>query len=224
MVLAFPQLRDHHPAMEPWTPEGAVTRVGYLAWAALGLLAVVAVYPFALVGFGVRFYTRKLYRAAVSLGLLGVSVAAAVTWTLFTVGVWLLAFPQEGVVATAAGGSVAVVSAVFATTFARRGGRPATVLLAYPFGVTALFLPPVVAAFYSPVLASEVFPGSYSLAVWLLDNPLSAVGVAEVLRERFQLAGIGYVAMWSGLSTVVGWVLGVLVTLADVVRPTQTED
>lgn len=221
MILAFPQLRDHHPALGPWKPGTAVGRVAYFAWAALGVLAVAASYPLAVAGFGVRFYTRRLYRTAVSLGLLGVSVAAGVTWGAFTVAVWLLAFPNEGVVAVAAGGSVAVVSAVLATWFARRGGRATTVLFAYPFGVTALFLPPVVAAFYSQTLAARVFPGSYSLAVWLLDNPLSAVGVAEFLRSEFRLVGLGYVAMWGALATATGWLLGFLVTLADLVWPTD---
>lgn len=223
MAVAFPQLRDRHPAMDAWTPETPATRAAYWLWAAVGALAVAVGYPLALAGFALRFHTRRLFRAAASLGRLGVLLAVGGVWAAFTVGVWLINFPMEGVVAVAAGGTVAGVSAMLSLAFARWDGRIATVLFAYPLGVTALFLPPVVAAFYSPTLADEVFPGSYSLAVWLLENPLSTIGVAEFLRAQFRLAGWGYVGMWTALSTPVGWGLGVLVTLADVVRPKAGE-
>jgi len=55
--------------------------------------------------------------------------------------------------------------------------------------------------------------------VLLLENPLSVAGVAEFLRSRFTLVGFAYVGMWFGLAVPVGWLLGLLVTLADFVRP-----
>jgi hypothetical protein len=97
-------------------------------------------------------------------------------------------------------------------------------MLAYPFGVTALFLPPVVAALYSPSLGEIVFPRSDLVAVWLLDNVLDVYGLNTYLRTRFDLVGLTYVGMWFGLAIPVGWFLGLLVTLADLVRPTREEE
>ncbi|SEW26847.1 hypothetical protein [Halobacterium jilantaiense] len=222
--FGFRSRRDHHPALGEWAPSSAAGRVAFWLWSALGVPLIVALYPFVLVGFAVRFSVRTLFRTAVSLGWLGVAIAATVVWSAFTAGVWLLDVPLVGVRAVAAGGAVAVPAAVLSLTVARRGGRLSTVLLAYPLGVTALCLPPVVAAFYWPPLADRVFPSSYALAVWLLDNPLSAAGVASVLREEFRLAGVGYVWMWAGIATVAGWTLGALVTLADFVRPTPVDE
>lgn len=220
----FRSRRNHHPALGEWAPSTAAGRVAFWLWSALGVPLVAALYPLVLVGFAVRFYVRKLFRTAVSLGWLGVAVAATVAWSALTAGVWLLDVPLVGVRAVAAGGAVAVPAAVLSLTIARKGGRLSTVLLAYPLGVTALCLPPVVAAFYWPPLADRVFPSSYALAVWLLDNPLSVAGVGSYLRDQFRLAGLGYVWMWAGIATVVGWTLGALVTLADVVRPTPAGD
>ncbi|WP_232687217.1 hypothetical protein [Halobacterium zhouii] len=219
MGLVFPEQRQNHPALGRWSPTTFTERVAYVAWAVLGALAVAVGYPFALAGFAVRFYSRRLYSTALALGVLGVVAVATLIWGALTVGVYLLEFSREGVLAVAAGGGVAVASAALATAFARWDGRATTVLLAYPFGVTAVFLPPVVAALYSPTLGEWVFPNSYNFAVWLLENPLAGTGVDEFLRSRFDLAGVAYVGMWFALAVPVGWVLGLLVTLADVVRP-----
>jgi hypothetical protein len=85
--------------------------------------------------------------------------------------------------------------------------------------MTALFLPPVVAALYSPTLASIIFPNSEELAIFILDSVLAVGGINELLRERFALEGVYYAAMWFGLAVPVGWGLGVLVTFANLIRP-----
>jgi hypothetical protein len=59
-------------------------------------------------------------------------------------------------------GVAATVSAVLSRVFTR-GGRLVSVLVGYPFAVTALLLPPVVAAMFSPALAEVVLPGSYTV-------------------------------------------------------------
>ena len=223
MDLAFPRQRDPHPTLGRWEPSTVPQRLAYWLWALLGVVALAVGYPLALAGFTVRFYSRRLYSTALALGILGVVVVATVVWGGLTVGVYLLDFSREGVLAVAAGGGVAVVSAALAMAFTRWGGRLTTVLFAYPFGVTAVFLPPVVAALYSPTLGEWVFPNSYSLAVWLLENPLSVAGVSEFLRSQFTLAGAAYVGMWFALAVPVGWALGLLVTLADFVRPTPAD-
>ena len=85
----------------------------------------------------------------------------------------------------------------------------------------AVSLPPVVAALYSPSLAGVVFPRSETLAIWLLDNVLTYRNLNALLRQRFDLVGVAYVVMWGNPAVPVGWTVGLSVTLATLVRPTD---
>ena len=114
-----------------------------------------------------------------------------------------------------------VLFGVLAVGTKSAGGRATTVLLAYPFAMTAIFLPPVVAALFSKTLAAVVLPNSTALARWLLANALAPIGLAETFSRTFELEGLGYVVMWLAISFPVGWILGSLVALADLVRPTE---
>jgi hypothetical protein len=142
----------------------------------------------------------------------------AVVWGLLTL-LARIRFSPTGFAAVAAASVVAVISAGLAWLFVRTDGRPVTVLLAYPAAMNAVFLPPVVAALYSPALADVVFPSSTSLAIWLLDNVLVVGNLNTFFRETFDLEGVLYVAMWFGIAVPVGWFLGTVVTVADLVRP-----
>jgi hypothetical protein len=92
--------------------------------------------------------------------------------------------------------------------------------------MTAIFLPPVVAALYSPAVADAVLPGSYSLAERFLDflatTPFEPV--AAFMRAEYDLEGVAYVFMWFGIAVPLGWIVGTLVSLADVVRPKDEDD
>jgi hypothetical protein len=174
-------------------------------------------------GFATRFYVHRVDSAATRLGLTGVILLTAIVWGGLTV-VSYFEFPYEAFLAIAAASGVAVLSSALAVLFAKVGGRATTVLLAYPFGVTAFFLPPVVAAFFSVTLGSLIFPGSTSLAAWFLDDVLVAVGLGhwgDYLQRNYELRGAAYVGMWLGVSFPVGWFFGSLVTLANLVRPTE---
>lgn len=217
MALLFARQRDPHPVQGKSRPESRVGRLAYRLWAALGVVVGLS-YPLVVVGFAVRYYGWRLYRAAEALGATALFLGSLVVWGALTAVVSLRAFPTEGVVAVAAGGGVAAVAAVLALVFARRGGRATTALVAAPFGVTALLLPPVVAALYSPMLAAWLFPRSTLLAVWLLDGPLAVGGLATALRAQFDLVGLAYVGMWFGLAVPVGWALGLVAALAGFVR------
>jgi hypothetical protein len=223
MDLAFPRQRDPHPVEGRPRPSTRLGRAAYRVWTALGLLALVVGYPLAVVGVVVRHQGRRLAAAADALGLAGLLVGSALVWAALTVVVARRPVPAAGVVAVAAGGGVAAVSAVLAAVAARVGGRPTTALVAAPLAVTAVFLPPAVAALYSPAVARVVLPTSDVLAVWMLDGPLSVAGVGATLRARFDLVGLAYVGMWFGLAVPVGWGLGGLVALADVVRRPDAE-
>jgi hypothetical protein len=207
MDLAFPRQRDPHPVEGRPRPSTRLGRAAYRVWTALGLLALVVGYPLAVVGVVVRHQGRRLAAAADALGLAGLLVGSALVWAALTVVVARRPVPAAGVVAVAA----------------RVGGRPTTALVAAPLAVTAVFLPPAVAALYSPAVARVVLPTSDVLAVWMLDGPLSVAGVGATLRARFDLVGLAYVGMWFGLAVPVGWGLGGLVALADVVRRPDAE-
>lgn len=219
MELFFPRQRDTGDSvLGKWSPSSTGGRVAYRAWSVVGTPVVAALYPLALFGFAARYYTRKIDGTATRLGVVGVVLLSLLAWGGLT-ALARMRFSHSGFLAVGAAGGVATVSAALAYVTGTRGGRLSTVFLAYPFAMTAVFLPPVVAALYSPTLSEVVFPNSYTLAVWILDNPLDLWGINEFLREQFTLEGANYVAMWFGLSVPVGWLLGLLVTLADVIRP-----
>ncbi len=129
--------------------------------------------------------------------------------------------PWDEFLAIAAASGAAVVSTALAATFSKVGGRGTSVLLAYPFAMTALFLPPVVAALVTPALQPYVLDPSYEFAIWILDNVLFVAGLNEWLRANFTLEGAAYAAMWVGISFPVGWFLGIPIALADLVRPSE---
>ncbi|WP_433628168.1 hypothetical protein [Halomicrococcus sp. NG-SE-24] len=219
MALYFPRQRTgEHSVLGKWTPQSTAGTVAYRSLRALGALVVGLLYPFVLLGFAIRYQTRRIDRTAASLGVLGVVVLSLVVWGALTAVAWRR-FSDAGVIAVAASGGVATVAAVLSYLTSRFGGRFTTVLFAYPFGMTAIFLPPVVAALYSPALSAVVFPNSESIAVWLLDNVLTYRNVDEYLRSRYDLEGLAYVGMWFGIAVPVGWVVGLFVSLANLVRP-----
>ncbi|WP_318566912.1 hypothetical protein [Salinigranum marinum] len=222
MAIAFPQLRESHPVMGQWHPETTAQRVAYRLWSVLGGLGLLVGYPLTVFGFAVRFYVRRFDRTTTRIGVVGTVGLAIVVWGGLT-ALARLRFSTEGFLAVAAAGTVAVVATVLALVFSRVGGRLTTVVVAYPFAVVAVFLPPVVAALYSPTLAGVVFPESESLAIWLLDNVLVVGDLNALLRARFDLAGFAYVGMWTGLAVPVGWTLGFVVTLANLVRPSDPD-
>ncbi|WP_129114953.1 hypothetical protein [Halegenticoccus tardaugens] len=218
MELAFPRQLDPGRIVGKWRPKTGPQRASYWGWAALGVPLVAVGYPLLLVGFAARFHAGRIGGVGARLGVAGVVALSLLVWGALS-AVAHVRFSFNGFVAVLAASLVATVCAAFAVVFSRLGGRGTSVLFAYPAGVTALFLPPVVAALYSPELASVVFPNSYTLAVWLLDNVLAAFGISAFLRENFTLEGVAYVGMWFGIAVPAGWLLGLVVALADVVRP-----
>ncbi|GGM59682.1 hypothetical protein J2752_001690 [Halarchaeum rubridurum] len=217
--LAFDRPADEYAA-RGWRPDGAATRVAFWCWYALGAVLVAASYPFVLLGFWVRYVAHQLDRIAAGLGVLVVVGVVALVWGGLTALAWDR-LPTAGFRAVLAASVVATVSVGCCWAFARHRSRALTLLLAYPFGVAAVFLPPVTAALFSPTLGNVVLPGSTSLAAWLLDNVLGVAGLAATIRARFDLAGFAFVGMWFGFAIPIGWALGLLVTVADAVRPQE---
>jgi hypothetical protein len=222
MEFVYPRQRGaEDTVLGKWRPDGGLSMVLYRLWSVLGTPVVAVVYPLVLFGYFVRFQTRRLNVTAARLGFLGVVLLFVLVWGGLAA---LVAFPladavtSGGVVAVAAASGVAVLSAALAFGCWVLDGRPVTVLLAYPFAMTALFLPPVVAALYSEAVAEVVLTRSDSLASWSLDQMPALV--ETYLVENFERDGFAHVIIWFGVSVPVGWVLGFVVTLADLVRPT----
>lgn len=219
MGLVFPrQVNARGTVLGKWTPNTTGGWIRYRLWGGVGIFVVAIFYPVALFGTAIRYQVRRIDDAVAWLGLVGVIILSAIAWGGLSVFA-SLRFPFEGFLAVVAAGLVATMSAVGAVLFSRVDGRPVTVAVAYPLAVTGVFLPPVVAALYSPALADIIFTGSTNLAVWLLDR-LPAL-ISEPLQARFTLVGVAYVGMWFGIAVPVGWILGSVVALADVVRPTE---
>jgi hypothetical protein len=225
MELLFPRQRTAvHRVLGKWKPRTRADEIKYYAWGALGVPVVGLMYPLLVVGFGVRFNARRFDSASARLGLVGVVVVAALVWGLLT-ALARIRLQPDGFIAVAAASTVAVVSAGLAVVCKRVGGRGTTVLLAYPFAMNAIFLPPVVAALYDPALG-VIIERSTDLANFFRDDvfvgPLDPV--SDYLSENYDFEGFVVALMWFCIATPLGWLLGLLVTLADLVRPKSVEE
>ena len=218
MELVFPRQRTAvHQVLGKWQPRTRGDKIKYRVWAALGVPLVAIIYPLLLVGFFVRFNARRFDTATAKLGIIGVVLLAAVLWGGLT-ALARMRLEFGGFLAVGTASAVAVVSAGLAAMFTRIGGRGTTVIFGYPFAMNAIFLPPIVAALYDPSL-SGVLEQSEALAIFLLDNLLYVYDINVYFRSNFSLEGMGVVLMWVGIATPLGWLLGILVTLADLIRP-----
>ncbi|SEV87547.1 hypothetical protein [Natrinema salifodinae] len=228
MELVFPRQRGRgHSVMGKWKPETLPQKIGYYGWSTLGILGLLILYPLTVLGLATRYYAVKLDSTRTRLGIVGVTGLALLVWGLLTIAWGAMSYmeqvdiPLDAVLAVAAASGVATISTALAATSTKVGGRSLTVVLAYPFAMTALFLPPVVAALVTPSLHPYVLDPSYDFAVWVLDNVLFVGGVNEYLRTNFSLEGAAYAGMWLGISFPLGWFLGVVVALANLVRPSE---
>lgn len=223
MGLLFPRQRGRgHSVMGKWKPETLPQAVSYYSWYLIGAIGLLALYPLAVVGLATRFYASKLDSTATRLGVIGVTILAIVIWGLLSL-VALVELPWTSFLAIAAASAVAVVSTTIAALSSKHGGRVVTVLIAYPFAMTAIFLPPVAAALVTPSLDPYVLEPSYDFAAWLLDHVLFVGGLSEYLRSNYELEGIAYALMWFGFSVSAGWFFGLLVALANRVRPSPDD-
>ena len=223
MEIVYPRQRDaDDTVLGKWKPTTQGQLALYRAWSALGVPIIALVYPLVLLGAVVRFQTRRIDGTATRLGVVGVVLLSLVVWGALTaLARYRLDLATGGVVAVAAASGVATLSAALAVGTRRVGGRVTTVLLSYPFAMTAIFLPPVVAALFSPDVADLVLPRSRDFANVLLDTVARPVGLYDFFTTNFSIEGAGYALMWLGISIPLGWLLGLLVTLADLVRPTE---
>ena len=223
MEFVYPRQRGaSDTVLGKWEPDDGLQAALYRLWSAFGVPVVGLIYPLVLLGYFVRYQTRKLNVTAVRIGAVGVVGLFVVLWgALSLLATYQLDMAPNGAVAVIAASVTAVICAGLSFLFWYVDGRVTTVLFAYPFAMTAIFLPPVVAALYSEAVGSVVLSRTDSLQLWLLENGPSFVdGVKDYLVENYDLEGVFYVVLWFGISVPVGWALGLVVTLADLVRPT----
>jgi hypothetical protein len=224
MELVFPRQRTAvHQVLGKWQPRSTADTVKYRLWQALGVPVVAVLYPLLLVGFFVRFNARRVNSARARLGIIGVVLFATIIWGGLT-ALARVRLEFTGFVAVGAASAVAVVSAGLAALFTRTAGRGTTVVLGYPFAMNAIFLPPVVAALFDPSLGT-IIEQSTELANFFRDDvfvgPLDPLGT--YLSENYDFEGIVIPLMWFAIATPLGWFLGCVVTLADVIRPKSAD-
>ena len=222
MEVLFPRQLNPGHVLGKWKPETTVQKAGYYGWGLIGAIPVLFGYPLLLLGYATRFHASRFDSAATRLGIIGVVLVSVVVWGALS-AIASVQFSTTGFLAVVAASVVATVAAAAAVFFSQVGGRATTVILAYPSAMNALFLPPVVAAYFAPSVGEVIFPQSEALAIWILDTFLEVGGINEILRATFSLEGIGYVLMWLAIAVPLGWLLGGVVTLADVVRPKDDE-
>jgi len=222
MEFVFPRQRDAADTVfGKWKPETTGMTVLYRLWSVVGVPVVALLYPLLLAGYFIRYQTRRINLAAVRLGAAGVLLLFTVLWGALAVVALLDVrgiFNQT--VPVAAASVVAIVSAGLSYLFWRVDGRATTVVFAYPFAMTAIFLPPVVAALFSDALGDIVLQNSDDLASAVTDE-YENFGPVEYLVDNFDRRDEHHVIIWFAVSVPVGWILGLLVTLADLIRPTS---
>ncbi|MFB6202684.1 MAG: hypothetical protein ABEI98_11835 [Halorhabdus sp.] len=223
MEIVYPRQVDaEQTVLGKWTPDSQSGWVAYRAWGVVGWLSLAVVYPLVVFGYVMRAQARRLDWVAAYIGAIGTFLVLTVMWGALTVIAHLELSDQE-VFAIMMASVVAVIAGMLAYLFRAVGGRTTTVLLAYPFAMTALFLPPIVAAFFNPTLQDAVFSQSQEVSHWINENVMAELGIADALREEFDLEGVAHAIMWFAISFPVGWLLGIVVTLANFVRPSGEE-
>ncbi|MEF8852181.1 MAG: hypothetical protein V5A44_07260 [Haloarculaceae archaeon] len=221
MELVFPRQRgSQHSVLGKWTPETPREKLTYNGWSVIGMAVIAVLYPMALVGVVVRFHARKIEFSIEKVGAVGVFLLAVLVWGgLAALVEFRLNFPADEANAIVAASVVAILATGLALVFRALDGRPVTVLLSYPLGMTAIFLPPLVAALLSDQIAQFTIVYSEEIAVFLQDEVLAEVGLRDYFVRNFDRNGGAYVIMWVAMSVPLGWLLGVMVTLADFIRP-----
>ena len=221
MEVFFPRQRGaEDTVLGKWKPETTREVITYRLWHILGVPVIAIVYPLVLLGYFLRYQTRKINVTATRLGFFGVVFLFTLLWGGLTALVYFQLQPllEDGaVIALAAASIVAVVSSALSYLFWRIGGRGTTVLLAYPFAMTAIFLPPVVAALFYEPLGEIIIDQGDDLFRWMFQTGPEAV--TEPLGDRFDREEHHHALIWFAISFPVGWVIGTLVTLADLIRP-----
>ena len=223
MEFVFPRQRDAADTVfGKWKPETTGMTIAYRLWSALGVPIVALLYPLLLTGYFIRYQTRRVNLAAVRLGAAGVLLLFTILWGALAALAWIdfQGLFGDTVLPIVAASVVAIISSGLSYLFWRVDGRATTVVFAYPFAMTAIFLPPVVAALFSPALGDVVLDNSDNLASAVTDE-YENFGPVEYLVENFDRRDEHHVIIWFAVSVPVGWILGLLVTLADLIRPTS---
>lgn len=223
MEFVFPRQRGAaDTVLGKWEPQETGEVLSYRLWSAVGVPVVALVYPLVLLGYFVRFQTRRINLTAVRLGLVGVIGLFVVLWGGLAALAYFQfpgAFTDGGITAIVAASAVAILSAALAFMFWRLGGRFVTVLFAYPFAMTAIFLPPIVAALFSTAVADIVLTRSDSIWQWFVFEGPNLFGLVDYLVENYDRDELAHVIIWFVVSVPLGWMLGTVVTLADLLRP-----
>ena len=211
------------PKIRPNHKKGITSQLRFVGISTIVIILTGLYMPFLLIGYPTNFVARKFAIVLDRTSTMIITLLTATSWGALT----LLTYFQLGLADVLAVGIVSVVAVVaagLAAVTSKMGGRLTSVLLAHPLAMTALFLPPVVAALVAPSLEPYVLDPSYALAVWILDTVFAVGGLNEAFRGAFDLEtfgagvglpGIGYLLIWIIISVVSGWLLGISSVVVD---------
>lgn len=212
--IAFSRQTDEYSIQNRWRPDSLGEQFAFWAWSLLGAILISVIYPFAALGFWTRYVARQIDRIVAGLGVLVIIAAMAVLWGGLTALAWDQ-LPTTGFRAVLAASIVAIVSVGLSWMFARHGSQRLTLILAYPFAVAAIFVPPVTAALFAPAIGGGILAESELFAEWLLNNVVTVGDLSTTIRQQFELAGLAFIGMWFGFAIPVGWTFALLVSLAN---------
>lgn len=141
-----------------------------------------------------------------------VTLIAAVFWGISLV-YGAMRFGASGFTALLGATIIAVCSASVAALFFLAPGKWKTVGLAYPFSFNVILLPPLIIAYYEPIL-SFVWAYSTNTAIFILDTVFAFNNINTFLRRNFTMTNGLYIAMWFFLAYPIGWAVGSSVYLS----------
>jgi hypothetical protein len=141
-----------------------------------------------------------------------VALIAATVWSIGLV-YGAARFGASGFAALIGATIIAIISASIAVLFLLVPGEYKTIGLAYPSLLNVILLPPLIVAYYEPVL-SFVWDYSSLVTIWILDTWLHYGDINTYLRQNFTMTNQLYIAMWFFISYPVGWGVGTSVYTA----------
>lgn len=220
MDMLYKRHTDPHPVVGKYRPEEKIELAVYHIWSVIGIGFVMLAYPISYVGILTKIYcVDKVTGFVESHGIVKSLILLGVLWTTLS-GLSYLFQPTETTYAVVASSVVAMVSAIVSYLCYVTGDNRIKVALGYPAAYTAILLPPVVFSVLSPIFGESILELTTDIAVYLQNTVAKPIGLRQFFSDNFDLVGISYVILWLNFSFVLGWITGIPVQLAKIIRDT----
>lgn len=218
MDTMYSRHTDPHPVLGKSKPETTSKIILYYLWFLIGVVFVVITYPISYIGIITKVYAvDNILNFVESKGIIRSLILLSIVWLILSVVSYFLQ-PTETTYAVVAASIIAVLSAIISYITYLTGDDRIKIAIGYPAGYTALLLPPVVFSVLSPVLGQMVLDTSLEVTLFLKENIAEPLGIREFFSNNFDLEGIGHIILWLNISFIVGWITGLSVQLAKIIR------